>query len=145
MPVAGSDKQNVTVLTIQHAIGDDAPLWKSEQIAEGVMNKNDKHVVFFDRPGRYRISLSRWPRECRGNICGIPSVNPKNQFNYNAIFPEKAYLLFNGKSLMKRIEPEMKEVEFIVETNSGRAEIQAGFISDDQKMGAYYIYIQRIN
>ena len=145
MPVAGSDNQNVTVLTIQHAIGDDAPLWKSEQIAEGVMNKNDKHVVFFDRPGRYRISLSRWPRECQGKICGIPSVNPKNQFNYNAIIPEKAYLSFNGKSLMKRIEPEMSEVEFIVDTNSGRGEIQAGFIFDDQKMGAYYIYIQRIN
>ena len=32
---------------------------------------------------------------------------------------------------MKRIEPEMKEVEFIVDTNSGRGEIQAGFIFDD--------------
>lgn len=142
--VAGSSEQNVVVLTIQHAIGDDVGLWKAEQVAEGIKNRNNGYAIKFATTGMYHISLSRWPRECQGKIHGVPERNPKNWYSYKKIRPEKAMIELNGKKYSREINANMKEACFEVRIKQGISFLKADFIENGQPFGAYYIYIERV-
>ncbi len=139
--IIGNSSQNEIKLTIQHAIGDDKPIWKSEQVAEGLKNKNNTHALKIEKKGRYKISCRRWPKECPGPVLGVPKDNPKNWFNYKPISPDKASIQIANQIFEKSIKPEDTEVVFEVHLEKGKTFLVNDFIENNEKYGVYYTYI----
>ena len=101
--VIGSQMQSEVKLTIQHAIGEDQGIWKSEQVAAGMKNTNNTHAIRIDRDGYYQISCARWPRECSGPVLGIPKDNPKDWFTYKTIQPDRVRIQIANQIHEKQI------------------------------------------
>ncbi|TNJ44699.1 arylsulfatase [Tamlana fucoidanivorans] len=143
--ICGSLLQAVTTLTIQNAIGNDTPVWKQSQIAQGKKNKNNKYSVGFATSGKYQVSCRRWPIECPGLILGIPAKNPDNQFDYQTISPEKVRLKIFDKEYLKEVEANSEEVAFEIDVKTGHTMLEADFIEEEANYGVYYIYIKKLD
>lgn len=139
--VVGNENQKEIKLTIQHAIGDDVPIWKSEQVAAGFTNRNNTHAIEVENEGFYTISCRRWPKENPGQILGVPDKNPKNWFVYKTITPEKVRIKLATQILEKTIEPTDEAVNFKVYLEQGKTFIMNDFIEGDMTYGVYYTYI----
>ncbi|MCK0189970.1 arylsulfatase [Arenibacter sp. F20364] len=139
--IVGNPNQKEIKLTIQHAIGDDSPIWKSEQVAEGLKNQNNRHAINVEQEGTYRISCRRWPKECSGPILGVPKQNPKNWFEYKPISPNKARIQIANQIVEKDIKLEEEEVTFEVYLEKGKTFLVNDFIEGDEKYGVYYTYV----
>ena len=142
--VVGSPHQKAIKLTIQHAIGEDSGIWKPEQVAAGVKNTNNTHALRIEQSGTYRIACRRWPVECPGPILGIPSENPKDQYEYQAISPDKVRIQIANQMLEKTIKPEEEAVGFEVELSPGKTFLVTDFIEGSERYGVYYTYIERV-
>lgn len=143
--IIGDSNQEEIKLTIQHAIGDDLPIWKSEQVSEGKRNQNNTHAIQVEKDGFYNISCRRWPKENPGPILGIPEKNPKNWFAYKTISPQKVRIQVANQILEKVIRAEDDEVLFEVYLEKGKTFLVNDFIQDDEKYGVYYTYISSSN
>ncbi|MGB5264756.1 MAG: sulfatase/phosphatase domain-containing protein, partial [Lutimonas sp.] len=141
--VVGNDTQQEIKLTIQHAIGEDAGIWKCEQVAAGMKNKNNTHALEIDEDGTYLISCRRWAKECPGPILGVPKENPKELFEYATIKPEKVRIKIANQILEKKIEPNENEVLFKVNLKKGKTLLTNDFIEGDETYGVYYTYISK--
>ncbi len=139
--IIGNPNQKEIKLTIQHAIGDDLPIWKSEQVAAGKINKNNKHALQVEKEGWYKIACRRWPKENSGPIIGIPDKNPKNWFVYKTISPSKVRIQIANQIMEKAIEPNNEEVTFKVFLEKGKTFLVNEFIQEEQVFGVYYTYI----
>ena len=139
--IIGSDKQKETKLTIQHAIGESKGIWKSEHIAAGLKNKNNKHVLKVQKKGEYLISCARWPKEAAGPILGIPSINPKQLFDYKTIRPEKIRIKIADQTFEKSIQPSDESINFKVRLEKGRTILENDFLEGEERYGIYYTYI----
>lgn len=140
----GSNQQKRTKLTVQHAIGEDGPIWKQEEVAAGVKKKNASHPISILKKGKYRISCRRWPEENSGPIKGIPKINPKKLFDYKKIKPQKARITLFGKTLEKDISIEDEEIVFELELDRGKTLMDAHFIEGAESYGVYYIYMEKV-
>lgn len=140
--VVGNKAQKEIKLTIQHAIGEDVGIWKPEQVAAGMKNKNNKHALEIEKSGTYQISCRRWPKECPGLILGIPNENPKSLYDYKTISPEKVSLQIANQMLEKEIHQTDKEVVFTVNLEKGKTFLVNDFIEGNKKYGVYYTYIK---
>ncbi|GIZ09634.1 N-acetylgalactosamine-6-sulfatase [Flavobacterium sp. UMI-01] len=145
MSTIGSKIQDEIKLTIQHAIGEDAGIWKCEQVAEGIKNRNNTHALEVEKTGEYQISCRRWPKECPGTILGIPKENPKNLFEYKTIKPTKVRISIANQMLEKEILPTDEEVNFRVHLDKGKTLLVNDFVEGKETYGVYYTYIQKIN
>jgi arylsulfatase A-like enzyme len=143
--IIGNSIQDVTKLTIQNAIGNDGPVWKQEQIAAGMNNKNNQYAVNFAEDGKYQISCRRWPIECSGAITGIPSVNPENHFEYKTISPDKIRINLFDESYEKNIPANAEEVVFELDLKAGETMLTADFIEGNKAYGVYYTYVKKLN
>ena len=143
LPVSkvGTPHQKEIKLTIQHAIGEDAGIWKSEHIAEGVKNGNNQYAIELVTPGKYSISCRRWPKECPGPILGIPKDNPKNQFDYKSIKPEKAMVKIFDQVYEREILEDHEVVDFVLDLPAGRTMLETSFVEKGSTYGVYYTYI----
>ncbi|WP_072864407.1 arylsulfatase [Arenibacter palladensis] len=141
LAIVGNPDQEKIKLTIQHAIGDDLPIWKSEQVAEGNKNQNNIHPIQIEREGRYKISCRRWPEENPGPILGIPKKNPKNWFTYKSISPEKIRIQVANQILEREINAADEEVNFEVYLEKGKTFLVNDFIEGNEKYGVYYSYV----
>ena len=139
--VIGNEQQQEIKLTIQHAIGEDRGIWKSEQVAAGIKNKNNTHALRVDQEGFYQISCRRWPKECPGPVLGIPSKNPKDWFEYKTISPEKARIKIANQIHEKQVQVNELEVAFKVYLEKGKTFLVNDFIEGEEKYGVYYTYI----
>lgn len=144
LPVStvGNKAQNEIKLTIQHAIGEDKGIWKCEQVAAGMKNKNNTHALNVEKTGVYEISCYRWPKECTGPILGIPAKNPKDLFDYKTISPEKVRIRIANQMLEKRIAPGEKAVVFKVNLAKGKTFLVNDFIEGNNMYGVYYTYVR---
>ncbi|WP_298369751.1 arylsulfatase [uncultured Lutibacter sp.] len=142
--VIGNKNQKEIKLTIQHAIGEDRGIWKSEQVAAGMKNTNNTHALKIEKNGTYLISCRRWPKECSGPILGIPSENPKNWFDYKTISPEKIRISIANQMFEKEIGVNDEEVVFEVNLKKGKTFLVNDFIEGKEKYGVYYTYISNI-
>jgi hypothetical protein len=147
LPVAtvGTTQQEEIKLTIQHAIGEDGGIWKSEHVAEGVKNKNNQYAIEFARSGKYKISCHRCPMECSGAILGVPTENPKNQFRYKSISPEKIRIKLFNQEAEKEVLNDQEAVDFLLELPAGKTLLQTDFIEGAETYGVYYTYIKKID
>ncbi|MGA9638227.1 arylsulfatase [Flavobacterium sp.] len=139
----GNPAQKEITLTIQHAIGEDAGIWKCEQIAQGIKNKNNIHSIEVEQDGDYLISCRRWPKECSGPILGIPIENPKKLFQYKTIQPQKVQISIANQIFEKEIKPNDEEVVFNIHLQKGRTVLTNDFVEGKEKFGVYYTYIKK--
>ena len=142
--ILGNEKQKEIKLTIQHAIGEDKGIWKSEHVAEGRINTNNTHALKIEKSGSYKISCRRWPKEFSGPILGIPRENPKNMFVYQRITPNKVRIKIGDQTFEKEIKPFDEEVAFTLELKKGTSMLTTDFIEGDKKYGVYYTYINHL-
>ncbi|MEO9890916.1 arylsulfatase [Aurantibacter sp.] len=142
--IIGTPNQDEIKLTIQHAIGDDLPIWKSEQVAEGKINKNNTHALQVEKDGLYKIACRRWPKENSGAILGIPNQNPKNWFTYKTISPSKVRIQIANQILEKEIKLDDDEVVFEVFLEKGKTFLLNDFIEGNETYGVYYTYISLV-
>lgn len=143
MHIIGSDIQKEVKLTIQHAIGEAAGIWKAEQVAAGMKNVNNTHAIKVEKEGYYQISCSRWPKECPGPVWGIPSLNPKGgMYTYRRISPEKVRIQIANQIIEKNIEEEDFSVDFRIYLERGKSFLINDFIEGGEKYGVYYTYIK---
>lgn len=145
VPVVGDEHQQVIKLTIQHAIGEDKGIWKSEQVAAGMKNTNDAYPLLIESAGRYEIACCRWPKECPGPIWGIPAKNPKNMFHYEVIKPEKVRISISNQIHEKEITGCEEEVKFHVNLPKGKTMLVTDFIEGKDTYGVYYTYIKKVD
>lgn len=139
--IVGHPNQKEIKLTIQHAIGDDLPIWKSEQVAEGKKNRNNMHSLEIEKEGWYTISCRRWPKENPGPILGIPEKNPKNWFTHQTITPKKIRVQIANQIFEKEIGEEDEEVTFKVHLEKGKTFLVNDFLEGNEKYGVYYMYV----
>ena len=142
--VVGNEAQDEIKLTIQHAIGEDAGIWKPEQISAGMKNKNNSHALEIDSEGTYLIACRRWPKECSGPILGIPQENPKDLFEYKTIHPEKVSIKIANQILEKEINPNDEEIVFKVQLQKGKTLLVNDFIESNERYGVYYTYVSKL-
>ncbi|MFY0598983.1 MAG: arylsulfatase [Cyclobacteriaceae bacterium] len=140
----GNSAQKETWLTIQHAVGDQFPIYSQYQVAKGVKNANNKHPLKVEKSTRYRISLQRWPNEHLGPIQGVPDINLIEGFSYKSIHPQKAAITIQEQYLELEIDEEMSKAEFEVTLNKGTTVLEASFLETGESYGAYYVYIYEI-
>ncbi len=142
--IVGNPAQEKIKLTVQHAIGEDGGIWKTEHIADGVRSKNNTHAIKIEASGWYEIICRRWPEECSGPIWGIPNKNPKNRFEYKSIHPDKVILKIGHQDFEKRIKANDHEVKFKVQLEPGSTLLSNDFIEDGEKYGVYYTYVKKL-
>lgn len=142
--IVGTPHQEEITLTIQHAMGEGGGIWKSEHIAAGVKNVNNQYAIKFAQAGKYKISCRRWPKECPGPIHGVPKSNPKNQFTYQTITPEKVRIKIFDQVLESTVFVEDESVDFVVELPAGKAILQTDFVEAETEYGVYYTYIRKM-
>lgn len=143
--VIGNKNQKEIKLTIQHAIGEDGGIWKPEQVASGMKNKNNTHAIEVEKDGEYLISCRRWPKECPGPVWGTPSVNPKNLYQYETIEPTKVRIKIANQILEQEIDGEQETIEFKVHLSKGKTLLVNDFIEGTEEYGVYYTYISEFN
>ena len=143
--IAGTPFQKEIKLTIQHAIGEGGGTWKSEHVAAGVKNPNNKYALEISKAGRYRISCRRWPKECPGAILGVPSSNPKNQFKYRTVSPEKVRLEIFDKVYKSDVSIDHRSMDFVLDLPAGKTMLQTDFVEGDKTYGVYYNYIEKVS
>ncbi|NIJ44897.1 arylsulfatase A-like enzyme [Wenyingzhuangia heitensis] len=142
--VVGNKAQKEIKLTIQHAIGEDGGIWKPEQVAVGLKNKNNTHAIYVEKAGVYEISCARWPKECLGPIVGIPSENPKDLYNYKSITPDKVSISIANQKHEKKIQKTDEMVTFTLKLEPGKTLLTTDFIEGKEKYGVYYTYVKYI-
>ncbi|MGS0524250.1 arylsulfatase [Zobellia nedashkovskayae] len=138
----GNDSQKEIKLTIQHAIGEEDGIWKPEQVASGIKNRNNTHSIKVEKAGRYKISCMRWPKECAGPILGIPTENPKNQYEYKTMHPEKVRIQIANQIKEQTVEGDMQSADFILNLEEGKTMLVNDFIENGETFGVYYTYIE---
>ncbi len=139
--VVGNPAQREIKLTIQHAMGEAPGIWKCGHVAAGVKNANNRYALDIERAGRYRISCRRWPKECSGPIQGVPSENPKNQFSYETMHPDKARIQIADMVFEKAVQKNAHSVDFEVQLEKGRIQLTCDFVEKSVNYGVYYTYV----
>ncbi|RKN80933.1 arylsulfatase [Ulvibacterium marinum] len=140
----GSNLQKTTTLTIQHALGEDGPIWMQDEITAGIKNKNALHPIEIMKKGTYRIRCRRWPMECPGTINGIPEQNPKGLFEYKSLDVQKIEISMFGKSYQKNVAPIDEYIDFEIELNPGKTMLKTEFIIQNETYGVYYTYVELV-
>lgn len=142
----GNDNQKIIKLTIQHAIGESAGIWKSEHVSAGMKNVNNTHAIEVDKAGTYLISCRRWPLECPGSILGVPDENPKGGiYTYEPIAPDKVRIQIANQRIEKEIGPEDQTINFEVKLDKGKSFLINDFLEGDESYGVYYTYIEYLD
>ncbi len=142
--IIGSEHQKEIKLTIQHAIGDDSGIWKTEQVAAGVKNKNNRYAIEVASAGTYKISCMRWSKEVPGPVLGIPNKHPKSNFEYVAISPDKVRIQIANQILEKTINANEASIDFQVYLEKGKTLLVTDFVFGTDTYGVYYTYINKI-
>jgi len=131
------------VLTIQHAIGEDKGIWKAEQVAAGIRNRNNTHALEIIEAGTYLVSCRRWPKEWPGAIQGIPERHPNHDFDYLPIKPERVRIRIANQMHEKEILPNQESVNFILRLPKGKTLLVNDFVAEGETYGVYYTYISK--
>lgn len=143
--IVGNKNQKEITLTIQHAIGESAGIWKAEHVAAGKKSLNNTHSIEIDKEGVYKIECRRWPKECPGTIWGVPENNPKNFYTYETIKPQKVRISIANQIHEKAVTNQDEAVVFTVNLPKGKTLLVNDFIEGKKKYGVYYTYITPIS
>jgi arylsulfatase len=114
--------------------------------------KNGPWNIRVERPGRYRVSLRRWPKEADAAIRdGVPEYMPEDDtfgpFVTGVALPiAQARIAVGDHDACQPVKPGQKSVDFEVELEAGPTRLQSWFLDDagEEICGAYYAYVERV-
>ncbi len=148
--VLGADAENPTQLDAMDVMGDVA--WNQGHIA-AARRSSGRWNVEFDRPGRYRFSLRRWPDVLP---LAIDEPLPRDQADRLAhgqevdrcgsVSPSSARLVVHAQTHAQPVEAGVSEVSFEVDVDrTDKSVLEAWFEGDGDPRGAYYVTVTRMN
>ena len=145
----GSDMENPTRLDSMDVMGDVA--WNQNHIAAAKASTG-KWSINVCREGKYRITLRRWPKEFPLGIydaCSIEQAEqlaPYEKIQPGTISPKLAQISLFEDTYELPVQGDEQEVAFEIDMpHRGQTVLEAWFIGENQKQGAYYVYIERKN
>jgi hypothetical protein len=116
-----------------------------------------RYEVRIDQPGRYQISLRRWPRESGAGICeSVPRYVPFDDYmafeeEWEAFPPGRAFdvvtarVRIGEREQTRSVSSDDDEVPLIFELHEGETQLQTWFHTrDGRAFGAPYVYIRRL-
>ena len=132
--------------------------WNHAQVAAGP-KKAGSWLIEVDRTGLYRFEVSRWPREARACMRGIPELNktvdawnrdqPVRELiygsKYTALPVHYIQLELGDFSETKAVDIDDTCIRFDVPLYRGDQEVKALMLDKDRQViaGAYYVYVSR--
>ncbi len=102
-----------------------------------------------ERPGRYRFSLRRWPKE---SGIALRDPAPPLRGKYGDLMAGKALPISHARlrigelDLRQRVGPEHQEVVFEIDLEPGERQLQSWFLdeADELLAGAYYVEVEHV-
>ena len=154
--VLGNPAENPARLDAFDVLGD-LPYVQS-LVARG-MPCSGRWAVEFERPGIYRFALRRWPEERDLPLGGDISPEAFEELiirwegtKSRTLKPSKASLTVFGEGHTTSVTPDQKEAAFELSVEqSGETFLEAYFTcadgqdSDSREIGAYYVYVERLD
>jgi hypothetical protein len=141
--VVNSEKEDELTLFSHSWIGADQSPWHQNHVKSAEPGTRTLPVRF-DRPGRYRFELRRWPREDGGAIDG-----PSKSGGGKVLPVKKASLDLAGVGAMARsVHAGDAMAVFEMDVPAGPAtQLKTAFLGADGEVlaGAYYVYIRPVN
>ena len=157
--IVGSPSDEETFLHAADWYAQGTP-WNHAQVANGP-KKAGSWLIEVDRAGLYRFEVSRWPREARACIRGIPELNKTvDAWNrdqpvrvliygskYTALPAHYIQLKLGDFSETTAVDIYDTCIRFDVPLYRGDREIEALMLDRDRQViaGAYYVYITRLD
>ncbi len=149
--VIGSERENPSVLS--PAEWDGVSFDTARQVRRGV-RANGRWNLLVDRPGRYQITLRRWPAESKAALdaevlpygaadeAGHPEQFPKGE----ALPIAEARLEIAGVEARRATQPGQEAASFDVDLPRGPTRLQTWFYdaAGAELCGAYYVYVRRL-
>lgn len=131
--------------------GEETPVFAHSQVRGGAM-LNGSWDINVTSPGEYSIELRRWPREADMAICsGLPaSVIPipggKPFGPGKALKITEASVKIGSSLESRKVEAGDKAVVFRIKLTEGKTILNTGFTNGtDISMGAYFVYVKKLN
>ena len=152
--IVGNPAENPAKLTCHDWVCKAHPPWNQQAVraaktsAEGTGFWN----IEVSQAGKYRIELYRWPKEANAGlndplppgkpVAGLPAYRmmPGRGFQFST-----ASLSVADLELTTKFESDAKAAVFETELPAGRTQLKALLHgSNDEKVGAFYVYVQRL-
>ena len=134
--VLGDDAENPTTLCAFDVLGDVA--WDQSHIKQA-RACSGRWRVEVARPGRYAISLRRWPTEL-----GLPIDAALADEQSVRLAPSQARLTIGNSEHLTDVRAGEKSADFPVALQRGVADLRATFLNGNgEKHGAYYVRVER--
>lgn len=152
--IIGAPQQKEVKLDCQFWHGETA-LYNQRHVRNGI-KANGFWDLSVAKPGTYRISLRRWPKEldlAMDAAYPTPPLNPELEFEKDfqrqlpsrVLQPTKAKLKLGAFEASASVIPGQKEVTFQVDLAEGDIELQTWLRNaNGEEWGAYYVYITPI-
>ncbi|HOS65445.1 MAG TPA: arylsulfatase [Candidatus Latescibacteria bacterium] len=146
----GNDAENPTRLDAMDVMGDMA---FSQNYIVLAKKSTGKWTVDVERPGAYRFSLRRWPKELGLPIGAVVSPKEARSLTFAdgsgrcaTIRPARARLRLFDREWVLPVDPDAPEVTFTLHlTRTGVTVLEAWFMdADGDERGAYYVYVERV-
>jgi arylsulfatase A-like enzyme len=148
--VLGSDAENPARLDAFDVLGD--VVYVQSLVAQGKAS-GGKWAVEFQRPGRYRFELRRWPEELDWPMDAdiSPEAFEKLIIHWPGskparVVPKAAQITLSGQTHQFDVDPTRPGASIELEVQeAGATTLEAYFLEDQgQKRGAYYVYVHRL-
>lgn len=151
--VLGHPAENPATLTCHDWLtdGKHSP-WNQQAIRQG-QDRIGTWSVHVDQPGKYRITLRRWPAEAATPLAagldpapGVPGLLAYRQAPGKALAIETAGIELGSVKLQKPVDPQSTSIVFETELSEGPASLLGYFkLSSGKKIGSYFAEVLRVD
>ncbi|MFI3321467.1 MAG: arylsulfatase [Rikenellaceae bacterium] len=153
--VINPEKQYETLITSQNLI--DGLVQYNQRSVRGAVAATGWTMIDVESEGKYNISLRRWPKEADAAFGAVVEAHkvPDEIFNnlsYTKRMKDivamdivKVSVAIDDKKIEKKINPNDKEANFLVDLSEGEHKIECTYtLSDGKEVASYYSYISPI-
>ena len=143
--VVVTENEEVSVLT-SHDWHGEKHAWNQGQIRQGLAC-NGYWAVDVAEPGEYALELRRWPREEDKSITvGLPGECTDWYHGGTALPLKTACVRIGDQEVTQEINPDAKHITFTLRLEAGETRLRT-FLTDGAglSIGAYYVYVTRVN
>lgn len=150
--VLGNPAENPSRLTCHDWLTDESDVpWNQESVRTGQASMGE-WAVRVATPGRYRITLRRWPAEALAALTaslppapGVPGERAFREAPGRPLEIVNAGIEIAGIEFHKPIDPTAQSAEFEVELEPGSTRLECYFeLADQNTIGAYYADVERL-
>ncbi len=150
--IIGHEKDNPTTLYCHDWHTEKVSPWHQRHIRTGYID-NGYWQLKIAESGTYNLKLRRWPEETHLAINAkapvrpaIPGTSVSESKKSKEIVVQEAGIKIQDKELSKMVDPSAEFVEFTLELQKGKANLNTWFLLENElKMGAYFVSVEKLN